>query len=77
MSKPKTSYVCQNCGYHSPRFLGRCPNCGEWNTLQEEVEAVSVAKTAQATTTLTGIVARPQKIAEIDMEKKRPGNKRS
>lgn len=69
MAKPKTSYVCQNCGYHSPRFLGRCPNCGEWNTLQEEVEAVSVAKTAQATTTLTGIVARPQKIAEIDMEK--------
>lgn len=32
----KTHFVCQNCGYESPRWLGRCPNCGEWNTLVEE-----------------------------------------
>lgn len=36
--KNKTSFVCQNCGFHSPKWLGRCPNCGEWNTLIEEVE---------------------------------------
>ena len=36
MSKVKTQYVCQNCGYTSPRYLGRCPNCNEWNTLVEE-----------------------------------------
>jgi len=36
--KTKTSFVCQSCGFHSPKWLGRCPNCGEWNTLIEEVE---------------------------------------
>ncbi len=36
--KNKTSFVCQNCGFHSPKWLGRCPNCGEWNTLIEEIE---------------------------------------
>lgn len=36
--KQKTTFICQNCGFHSPKWLGRCPNCGEWNTLIEEVE---------------------------------------
>ena len=36
--KNKTNFVCQNCGFHFPKWLGRCPNCGEWNTLIEEVE---------------------------------------
>jgi len=36
--KIKTTFICQNCGFHSPKWLGRCPNCGEWNTLIEEVE---------------------------------------
>ncbi len=36
--KLKTAFVCQNCGFHSPKWLGRCPGCGEWNSLIEEVE---------------------------------------
>ncbi|GKQ42177.1 DNA repair protein RadA [Companilactobacillus sp. RD055328] len=36
MPKVKTQYVCQNCGYVSPKYLGRCPNCGAWNQLVEE-----------------------------------------
>ncbi|MGB8951910.1 MAG: DNA repair protein RadA [Candidatus Aminicenantales bacterium] len=36
--KDKTAFVCQNCGFHSPKWLGKCPNCGEWNTLVEEIE---------------------------------------
>lgn len=36
MAKVKTQFVCNNCGYASPKFLGRCPNCGKWNTLVEE-----------------------------------------
>ncbi len=36
--KIKTSFICQNCGFQSPKWLGRCPNCGQWNTLIEEVE---------------------------------------
>jgi len=35
--KEKKGFICQNCGYESPKWLGRCPNCGEWNTFAEEV----------------------------------------
>lgn len=35
--KAKVQFVCQNCGYVSPKFLGRCPNCGKWNTMVEEI----------------------------------------
>jgi len=38
MGKLKTAYVCQECGYRSVKWLGRCPSCGEWNTLVEEIE---------------------------------------
>ena len=36
-AKVKTKYVCQNCGYSTPRWIGRCPDCDEWNTLIEEI----------------------------------------
>lgn len=39
MARPKSSFVCQACGYASPKWLGRCPECGGWNTLAEEVDA--------------------------------------
>lgn len=35
--KTKTVYVCSSCGETSPRWLGRCPSCGEWNTMNEDV----------------------------------------
>lgn len=38
-----TAFVCQNCGHQSPRWLGRCPGCGEWNSFVEE-ERVTRAK---------------------------------
>jgi DNA repair protein RadA/Sms len=34
--KAKTFYTCQQCGYQSPKWLGRCPDCGQWNSLAEE-----------------------------------------
>ena len=36
MKKPKTLFFCQNCGQQSPKWLGRCPACGEWNRFVEE-----------------------------------------
>jgi DNA repair protein RadA/Sms len=36
--KLKTVFICQSCGFRSPKWLGRCPTCGEWNTLVEEIE---------------------------------------
>jgi len=34
--RPRTLFVCQNCGYDTPKWLGRCPSCGQWQTLVEE-----------------------------------------
>ena len=36
MAKEKTVYVCSNCGQESPKWIGKCPSCGEWNTYVEE-----------------------------------------
>lgn len=36
MAKNKTVYVCSQCGYESPKWYGKCPSCGEWDTLNEE-----------------------------------------
>lgn len=37
MAKVKSAYFCQNCGYEAPKWLGKCPSCGEWNTFVEEI----------------------------------------
>lgn len=38
MAKTKTLFVCQECGYTSQKWMGKCPECGEWNTMTEETE---------------------------------------
>lgn len=48
MAKTKSVYICSECGYESPKWNGCCPNCGEWNTMNEEIVAPvssSVSKT--------------------------------
>ena len=45
MAKSKTVFVCRSCGYESPKWNGRCPGCGEWNTL-EETEPVAQKSSA-------------------------------
>lgn len=42
MAKVKTSYICSECGYETPKWYGKCPNCGEWNTMNEEAPAVEI-----------------------------------
>lgn len=42
MPKIKSIYVCSECGYESPKWYGKCPGCGEWNTLNEELPIASV-----------------------------------
>lgn len=37
MAKTKSAFFCQNCGHEAPKWLGKCPSCGEWNTFVEEV----------------------------------------
>ncbi len=38
MSKTKSAFFCQTCGYETPKWMGKCPGCGEWNTLVEEIK---------------------------------------
>ena len=37
MAKAKTSFFCQSCGHSTPKWIGKCPSCEEWNTFVEEV----------------------------------------
>ena len=37
MAKEKVVYVCSECGQESPRWIGKCPSCGAWNTFKEEI----------------------------------------
>ncbi|MDH3848584.1 MAG: AAA family ATPase, partial [Gammaproteobacteria bacterium] len=50
MAKQKTAYVCAQCGAHSVKWAGQCPDCGAWNTLSEfRVAAAAAASGAEAT----------------------------
>ena len=52
MSKTKSVFACQACGYHTPKWLGRCPDCGDWNTFVEELhDATRRSRQAAATQT--------------------------
>lgn len=62
MAKTKIKYVCQECGAESLKWLGRCPSCGNWNTLVEE--AVADVKPKHALTTAYEL---PRRIAEVDL----------
>ncbi|MBN8672353.1 MAG: DNA repair protein RadA, partial [Chitinophagales bacterium] len=37
MAKIKSAFFCQQCGYESPKWAGKCPSCGSWNSFVEEV----------------------------------------
>jgi len=64
MAKTKTTYFCQNCGYESAKWLGKCPSCNEWNTFVEEV--VEKANTrAPDWRTVPGAAKRVNKAAAI------------
>ncbi len=49
MAKEKTSYVCSNCGYDSPKWYGKCPSCGAWDTFEEiKIRKEPTSKTYQS-----------------------------
>ena len=66
MAKTKSVYVCQNCGVDSPKWIGKCPSCGQWNSYVEEV--VSTKEPVQKTI-LAGLEITKQKpvlISEVE-----------
>ncbi len=59
----KTKFICQQCGYESPGWLGKCPGCGEWNTLVEElIPDAHIVRLRQVDS-----VVRPLKIGDISV----------
>lgn len=73
MAKVRSKYVCSNCAYQSVRSMGRCPNCGEFNTMSEVKEAVAktgAAKNARAAQQVKtgGTRNVPQRLHEVSSE---------
>lgn len=62
MAKTSTRFVCQRCGYSSTKWLGRCPECGEWNSLVEET--VGASKPAGAVSSPD----KPRPIGEVELD---------
>ena len=61
--KLKTVYVCSNCGETSPRWMGRCPSCGSWNTMNEDV--VAEAPKAGTAAAKQAAAARPEGVTTL------------
>ena len=64
MAKVKKAYFCRECGFEAPKWLGRCPSCGEWNTFTEEIIAKSSSSSATAAVGIPS--APPQRVSEIE-----------
>lgn len=70
MAKTKTVYICSNCGADSPKWIGKCPNCGEWNTYEEEtVVKESPAARRGAAAFSSSTKPRPVLLRDISAEK--------
>jgi DNA repair protein RadA/Sms len=65
MAKIKTVFTCQECGYQSAKWLGKCPDCHQWNSFSEE-ESIKPSKAAPKS--ISGRESRPKTINEIEHE---------
>jgi len=62
MSKNATSFICQTCGFASAKWLGRCPDCGNWNSFTEEKAGAVSAKSR------SGPASKPVRLSEVHTE---------
>lgn len=67
MAKAKTVFYCTNCGNETPRWQGKCPACGAWNTIEEHIEKPS-AGSIKTKAAPVGQSKRPQRLQEISSE---------
>ena len=64
MAKVKSKYVCQNCGYETAGYLGKCPECSSWGSFVEEIDSSGLKK--ESMTEVVDSVS-PMKLSEIEM----------
>lgn len=68
MAKVKAQFQCSECGYLSPKWLGRCPECGQWNSLEEQIMATK----GKSNSVASGLLAQPTPLNQVDsMESQR------
>lgn len=69
MAKDKIAYVCDNCGQEAPKWVGKCPSCGQWNTFREIRVAASAPAAAAVSANVKGgalTKSRPRLLRDID-----------
>ena len=65
-SKNKSIYICSECGYESVKWYGKCPQCGEWNTMDEHEQVVNAGKTKASRQAVS--IKPVQRISEISSD---------
>ena len=65
MAKARTVFFCNHCGNETPKWQGRCPACGAWNTIEEHAEKPTPGRAKAAP---VGMSKRPQKLSEVDSD---------
>lgn len=63
--KAKTVYICESCGYQSPKWMGKCPNCNEWNTFTDAIATKTQSTQAQKTKSRPSLA----RLADVQSEK--------
>jgi len=69
MAKSQTLYSCQNCGYQSPKWLGKCPDCNQWNSFAEETKNTIETSSRFSDSQFIALSSEPQTLQKIDVEK--------
>ena len=69
MPRPTTVFTCASCGHEEPKWHGRCPGCGEWNTLAEEARAPAAPTRRGGGTAVRAASARPVRLADVQAVK--------
>ena len=64
MAKDKIAFFCSDCGYESPKWVGKCPNCGAWNTFVEE--RVVQTRGGKSLLPETKLDSKPLRLSEIE-----------
>ena len=65
MAKLKSAYFCSNCGYESPKWMGKCVACGEWSTFVEELVRKDASAVKEDTRSFVDIKSKPLTLKEI------------
>ena len=64
--KDKTIFICSNCGQESPKWIGKCPSCGQWNTFSEEVVRKEIPTAKHVAHGIESVRSKPQYLKEIN-----------